>query len=147
LNWSTPPVEPELVWEQVLGISEVFVMGILLPVLDPLGSGMIGLFVLAWLEAIGMAALSIGATCLFVFAGPRPRKAYYVIAIVSLGLSHAALLAHGFEWWRGAMLEMPFDRTSLPITLALPALSALALFLIASAPSLRKQRDERPDFE
>jgi hypothetical protein len=116
-----------------------------LPVLlDPLGSGAMGLFVLAWLEALGLTALSIGATCLFVFTGARPRRAYYAVAIACFGLSHGALLRHGLEWWRGAMLEMPFDRTAHPITKALPVLSVLALFLIASAPSLRKQRDGRP---
>lgn len=113
-----------------------------LPVLlDPLGSGAMGLFVLAWLEALGLTALSIGATCLFVFTGARPRRAYYAVAIACFGLSHGALLRHGLEGWRGAMLEMPF--TFHPITSAVPVLSILALFLIASAPSLRKSRDRR----
>jgi hypothetical protein len=101
-------------------------MGHLLPVLDPLGSGTMGLFVLAWLEALGLAALSIGATCLFVFTGARPKKADYVVAIACFGLSHGVLLRHSLEWWR-----------------ALPVLSVLALLLIANAPSLRKERDER----
>jgi len=120
-------------------------MSISLPVLDPLGSGAMGLFVLVWLEALGLAALSIGTTCLFVFTGARPKKAYYAIAIAFFGVSHLVLLRHGLEWWRGAMLEIPLDRTLNPITLTLPALSLVALFLMAMAPSLRKARDSRPD--
>ena len=67
-----------------------------------------GPLVLAWLETLGLTALSIGATCLFVFAGARPRRAYYVVAIACFGLSHGVLLSHSVEWWRGAMWEMPF---------------------------------------
>ena len=102
-----------------------------------------GPLVLAWLETLGLTALSIGATCLFVFAGARPRRAYYVVAIACFGLSHGVLLSHSVEWWRGAMWEMPFILHFHPITMALPVLSVLALFLIANAPSLRKERDER----
>jgi hypothetical protein len=112
----------------------------LLPLLDPLGSGLIGLFALAWLEALGLAALSIAATCLFVFTGARPMRPYYVVSIVCFGLSQAVLLGHSFEWWRGAMLELPVKFH--PMTVALPGLSVMALFLITRAPSLRKERDD-----
>jgi hypothetical protein len=55
----------------------------------------------------------------------------------------STLLGHSLEWWRGAMWEMPFTLHFNPITMAIAALSVPALFLIANAPSLRKERDER----
>jgi uncharacterized membrane protein YhhN len=108
--------------------------------LDPLGSGGLGDYMLVSLESLGLAVLSIGANSLFVFAGRRPRRAYYVVAIASFVLSQWIFLRHGLEWWRGAMFEAPLIGPAFGVV---PVLSAVALLLVGAAPSLRRQRDER----
>jgi hypothetical protein len=93
--------------------------------------------------ALILAALSIAATWLFIFTGERPKNAYYALAVATIAASQGVLLRHGLEWWRGAMLDVLANRQWNPITWTLPILSAVAVFLIASAPRLRKERDER----
>jgi hypothetical protein len=111
-----------------------------LPVLlDPLG--LLPHFMVAWLASVGLAGLSIVATLLFVLAGAQPRRPYYFVGIACFGVSHCVLLMSRFEWWLGAMLEMPF--TWHPFTSALPVLWVLSLILIATAPALRRKRDAR----
>ena len=116
-------------------------IGVLIPVLlDPLGSGALANYMVAFLGSLGLTGLSIGATWLFVFTGGRPQRAYYVVAIACFVLSHLVFLGHSLEWWRGAMLEAPVNGQIFGI---LPVLSAMALVFIGGAPHLRRQRDER----
>src|SRR6266849_359693 len=114
-------------------------MGVLaLPLLlDPLG--VLPHFMVVWLASVGLAGLSIVATLLFVLAGAHARRPYYFVGIACFAFSHGMLLMSRFEWWLGAMREMPF--TWHPITLALPVLWVLSLILIATAPALRRRRD------
>ena len=112
---------------------------ILLVLLDPLGSGALANYMVAFLESLGLTVISMGATWLFVFTGGRPRGAYYVVAIACFVLSHWVFLGHSLEWWRGAMLEAPVNGQIFGI---LPVLSAMALVFIGGAPHLRRQRDQ-----
>jgi uncharacterized membrane protein YhhN len=107
--------------------------------LDPLGSGALANYMVAFLASLGLTVLSIGATWLFVFTGGRPQRAYYVVAIACFVLSHWVFLGHSLEWWRGAMLEAPVNGQIFGV---LPLLSAMALVFIGGAPHLRRQRDQ-----